>query len=105
MATKYVRLGSSDDVLQYDDGDFNSGVETDGKIEAGTAPVAGNEVLRYADIAGIILAGGVTTVITVVTQIQAGGLGAVGFQYKNRTVTFSAGVATAVGAESGWIDV
>ena len=41
----------------------------------------------------------------VVSSIQAGGAGGVGFQYKTRTLTMNGGIITTVGAESGWNDV
>ncbi len=43
--------------------------------------------------------------VTVITQIQAGGVGAVGFQYKNRDLTVANGLISTIGAESGWTDV
>lgn len=49
--------------------------------------------------------GGSDTDFTVVTAIQAGGAGAVGFQYKTRDLTLDDGRITTVGAESGWNDV
>ncbi len=43
--------------------------------------------------------------VTVITQIQAGGAGPKGFQYKNRDLTVATGLITTIGAESGWTDV
>lgn len=48
---------------------------------------------------------GGTASVTVITQIQAGGIGAIGFQYKNRVLTVANGLITVVAAESGWTDV
>ena len=45
------------------------------------------------------------TDFTVVTSIQVGGAGGVGFQYKTRDLTLEKGLITAVGAESGWNDI
>ena len=52
------------DIHQYDDGDFDSAIETDHTIKVGTAPTVNNEVLRYQDIPalGTILSS--TNVIT-----------------------------------------
>jgi hypothetical protein len=43
--------------------------------------------------------------VTVLTQIQAGGAGPKGFQYKNRDLTVATGLITSIGVESGWNDV
>lgn len=43
--------------------------------------------------------------VTVVTSIQAGGAGGVGFQYKTRDLTIANGLVTGIGAETGWTDV
>ncbi|MBU2249295.1 MAG: hypothetical protein KKD77_21285 [Gammaproteobacteria bacterium] len=50
MALKTVSIGTAQDVYQFDDGDTEYGVETDGKIKVDTAPTNPNEVLRLADI-------------------------------------------------------
>lgn len=52
MAKRTVRIGSLPDVFQYDDGDYDSAIETDHTIKVGTAPVAGVDVVRLSDIAG-----------------------------------------------------
>ena len=49
MARKYIRIGSLIDVTGYDDGDFDSAIETDQPIKAGT-PVDPTDVLRLSDI-------------------------------------------------------
>ena len=48
---------------------------------------------------------GSDTDFTVITSIQAGGAGGVGFQYKTRALTLVKGLITVVGGESGWNDV
>ena len=103
MVIRQIRVGSMEDVHQYDDVDYDSAVETDQPMKAGT-PIDPNDVLRLADILLLILTGA-SGVITVVTAIQAGGAGGVGFQYKDRTITVVNGLVTAIGAESGWNDV
>lgn len=51
MAIKSIRIGSSEDVVQYDDGDYASALETTEPISVGP-PVAGSDVLRKDDIGG-----------------------------------------------------
>ena len=102
MAIRQVRIGSMEDVHQYDDGDYSSAIETDAPIKSG-APVDPNDVLRKSDLPGAL--GGSDTDFTVITAIQAGGAGAVGFQYKTRALTLTSGIIEVVGAESGWNDV
>jgi len=48
---------------------------------------------------------GSDTDFTVITAIQAGGAGGIGFQYKTRALTLNGGIITTVGAESAWNDV
>ncbi len=49
MATKSIRFGSIENAHVYDDGDYDSALETDAPIKAGT-PVDGNDVLRVDDV-------------------------------------------------------
>lgn len=49
MALKSIRIGSSENVVQYDDVDFDSAVETDQPIKAGI-PVDPNDVVRLTDL-------------------------------------------------------
>ena len=49
MALKLIRIGSAIDVFQYDDGSFDSAIETDAPIKAGT-PIDGNDVVRLEDL-------------------------------------------------------
>lgn len=102
MALKQVRIGSLDDVFQYDDGDFTEAIETTEPISIGSGAGASNAVRRDEMPGGFA---GVSGNVTMVTQIQAGGAGAIGFQYKDRTLTFTDGVLTVIGAESGWNDI
>jgi hypothetical protein len=48
---------------------------------------------------------GSSTDFTVVTAIQAGGAGALGFQYKTRLLTLTKGLITEAGTETDWIDI
>jgi len=48
MAIQTVRIGSAEDIVAYDDGDFDSAIETDAPIKAG-APTDANDVLRLGD--------------------------------------------------------
>lgn len=54
MALQQIRIGSSDNVLQYDDADFDSAIETDQPISAGT-PVDPSNVLRLDDIGTLVM--------------------------------------------------
>ena len=49
MADKFLRMGSSEDVLIYDDADFDCALETDAPIKAGI-PVDSNDVARLGDL-------------------------------------------------------
>jgi len=49
MAIRTIRIGSMEDIFQYDDADYDSAVETDHTIKAG-APSAGNDVVRLDDL-------------------------------------------------------
>ena len=49
MATQSVRLGSMVNAITYDDGAFDSAVETTQPIKAGT-PIDGNDVVRLDDL-------------------------------------------------------
>jgi hypothetical protein len=53
MAIVAIRIGSMDDIHQYDDADFDSAIETTAPMKAG-APSGPNEVLRWDDIGGIV---------------------------------------------------
>lgn len=50
MALRQIRLGGNADVIQYDDAVHDAAFETDHTIKVGTAPVAGEDVLRKDDI-------------------------------------------------------
>ena len=49
MATKTIRIGSMEDIFQYDDADYDSAIETDHVIKAGE-PSDPNDVLRLEDL-------------------------------------------------------
>ena len=51
MALQTIRIGSAEDIFQYDDATFDAAIETAAPIKAGT-PVAANDVLRVDDIGG-----------------------------------------------------
>jgi hypothetical protein len=53
MALQTVRIGSLENITQYDDSDFDSAVETDQPIKAG-APVDGNDVMRLGDVGTLV---------------------------------------------------
>jgi hypothetical protein len=129
MATKTMRVGSIDGI-SYDDAlgpAIDTGTEP---IKCGT-PTAGTHAIRGDDMPGAlgdinsyidgtpgevevdddgdgtvtVRGDGDDTDFTVITAIQAGGAGAIGFQYKTRALTLNGGIITTVGAESGWNDV
>jgi len=54
MATQTVRIGSVAQAFAYDDGDFDSAIETDQPIKAG-APIDTNDVIRLGDIVGSVI--------------------------------------------------
>jgi hypothetical protein len=54
MALRQVRIGSMEDVQQYDDADFDAAMETDHTIKVGSAPTAGEDVLRLDDLPGLV---------------------------------------------------
>ena len=49
MALQTIRIGSAEDIFQYDDGAFSSGIETSGPIKAG-APVDNDDVIRINEL-------------------------------------------------------
>jgi hypothetical protein len=103
MALRQGRIGSNPDAIQYDDGDFATAMEVDDPIRVNAAPINAADVLRLGDLPAAL--GGASGNVTVITALQAGGVGPIGFQYKNRTLTFSSGIITVIGAESAWTDV
>ena len=113
MALRKVYIGSVGPFLYDDtdpiddaDGDFagedSRGLITNGQLIVEEAPSKPGHVLRQED--GYV-PGGSDTDITVVTAIQTGGAGGVGFQYKTRLLTIDGGIIKTVGAESAWVDV
>lgn len=89
MVDKYIKIGPFDDIVIYDDAEYPLAVETDGDISA----------------ANFLPSGGVSTTWTCLTQIQGGGAGLLGIQYKNRSITVLNGIITVVDAESAWVDI
>lgn len=53
MALKTIRIGSAENIHQYDDGSYDSAIETDQPIKAGS-PIDSNDVLRKADIGTVV---------------------------------------------------
>lgn len=54
MATKTIRIGSAENIVQYDDADYDSGIEIDAPMKADT-PVDPNDVIRLEDVDGRFL--------------------------------------------------
>lgn len=49
MALKNIRIGSAEDIFQYDDGSYDSAIEVDAPIKA-ASPIDPNDVLRLGDV-------------------------------------------------------
>lgn len=66
-----------------------------------------NEIKVTQNAGGTVTIGGYgyNGTFTCITQIQAGGGGAIGIQYKDRTITLSNGIVSSIGTESGWNDL
>jgi len=62
MATVQIRIGSLINIHQYDDGDYDSAIETLAPIKCGT-PIDGNDVLRLNDL-GELFAAFIGTIVT-----------------------------------------
>jgi hypothetical protein len=52
MTIRQLRLGSLENILQYDDADYDTAIETDRPIRAG-APVNLSDVARLSDLSGL----------------------------------------------------
>lgn len=75
MALQTVRIGAIEDAFQYDDGDFDSAIETTQPLKAGT-PVDPTDVLRLTDIGatvGNVFGPGAATDNAIVRWNGAGG--------------------------------
>lgn len=53
MAARYIRIGSMVDAFGYDDGEYDSAIETNEPIKAG-APVDPTDVLRLGDLGVVV---------------------------------------------------
>jgi hypothetical protein len=113
MTIRKVYLGTVGPFLYDDaeligdaDGDFAGsyykGIVTDGQMIVSEPPTQPGHVLRQEEAYD---PDGGTEDITIVTGIQAGGGGAIGFQYKTRTLSIDNGIVKTIGAESGWSDI
>ena len=99
MATKYIRIGSLQNIHLFDDGDFDGGLETDDTIKAHQAPVAGEDVLRLDDIGALVgnVYGDAAGVDERVVRFDADG-----YHLQNSLVSMDdAGAITFPGATSG----
>lgn len=83
MALVLIRIGSAEDIYQYDDGSYDSAIETSASIKAGT-PVDPTDVIRLEDMEGRLLSPVATTNIANPTELNSvtGILGALVFVYK-----------------------
>ena len=53
MAIRHLRLGPIENALAYDDGDFDSAIETTHTIKVHQAPVASEDVVRIDDMGAV----------------------------------------------------
>jgi len=83
MATKTIRIGSAENIIQYDSGDYDSGIECDAPIKADT-PVDPTDVIRLEDLTGRLL--NPTSVVNIANPTElnsiAGVLGAMILAYQ-----------------------
>lgn len=54
MAIRQIRIGSLDNITQYDDGDYAKSITVEDPIECTSTPVDGDDVLRLNDVGVII---------------------------------------------------
>lgn len=104
-----------EDIKELLDGTLanNKLVRTDGAGKLASADLSDfadgtvNEITVVDDGDGTVTleGAGSDTNFTTVTAIQAGGVGAIGFQYKTRDLTLNGGIVSTVGVESAWVDV
>ena len=53
MAIKTIRIGSMEDVHQFDDGEYDAAIETDYYIKSTAVPIVGSDMVRLDDIGGV----------------------------------------------------
>lgn len=53
MATKTLRIGSMEDIIMYDDSEYDAALSSDHTIKITQVPIADEDVIRKADIPGI----------------------------------------------------
>lgn len=87
MAEKTIRIGNLEDIIIYDDTEYNYAVDTDGPVKASEF-FAGTET-------------GQTTTITFVIDSR---MNSTQLQKKTQSLTFTKGLLTTVGAASAWTD-
>lgn len=88
MALVTVRIGSAENIFQYDNGDFDSAIETTAPIKSGT-PVDPTDVTRLEDIEGRILNPLIVTNLANPTELNSvsGVLGALIMAYEELGAT------------------
>lgn len=85
MAEKTISIGGFEDIIIYDDTEFDNAFITDGVVKAAEFS-SGTEV-------------GQSSTFTVVTDSRIDGTQ---LQKKTRSLTFTKGLLTTVGSESAW---
>ena len=53
MALRQIRIGSSENIVQYDDGDFDKSISVEDPIDCSAAPIAANDLVRLDDMTDI----------------------------------------------------
>lgn len=97
MAEQEFRIGSVGP-LTYDDAVEDGAFVTTGTIRASGVPTDPDDLVRLSDLTGTVA--GFTGTVTVVTNVQLTGGGAI--EVKTKLLTFADGLLSTVGAESGW---
>ena len=98
MAEKQYTYGGLNGPYFYDDAD-GPAFWTEGQCEIEETPTQNNHVVRLIDLTVPPGTVGLSTTATVVTNSRLN-LGAL--EVKTKLLTFTSGVLTTVGAESGW---
>ena len=87
MADKYLTIGSHEDIIGYDDTEFNYAIDTDGNIRIGSLYLQGSP-----NISGTF---------SVVTDVRINGTQ---LQKRTRGITVKSGVIVDLGTTSIWTD-
>jgi len=98
MAEKQYTYGGMNGPFFYDDAD-GPAFWTEGQGEVEEVPTQPFHVVRLTDLSVPPGLTGYSGTITVVTNVQLNGAA---IEVKSRSVTYTDGIVTTMGAESGW---